>query len=217
MTSWPARIENVPTVLETICKQTVQPDKVVINLSESEFEGRVLPESVDKYIKGKKGKVLVNWISGTNTKVWKKIIPTFELFPNDAIICIDDDCLYPAEFIETLWNAHLSHPNNPITGINYVINGHLQHSGAASLDKLCYYGDIFKVLKQYPELYNRHSSDTFFQYMALRNRTPILFCGREIFHECKQFNRVQNWSDGKSTQYSMAMWNFLSNHLPLCR
>ena len=49
-----------------------------------------------------------------------KIIPTLKLYPNDCIIGIDDDWLYPPTMIEDLWNTHIKYPNNPPNIFNII-------------------------------------------------------------------------------------------------
>ena len=115
-TSWKKRLGNIPTVLDSIFKQTIKPDKVVLNLSVEEFPKKEeeLPSDVLKYLKGHD--VEIYWVEGKNTKQCKKIIPTLFRYPNDIIICIDDDFVYPNDLIETLYKKHLEFPNNPISG-----------------------------------------------------------------------------------------------------
>ena len=78
LTSYWKRLNNLPNVLDTIYAQTMPPDVVVLNLAYEE----VLPEDVDLYLKNHG--VIINRV--LDTKVYKKIIPTFKLFPNDCII-----------------------------------------------------------------------------------------------------------------------------------
>ena len=44
LTSWVKRINNVKTVVESVMKNTLQPDRLYLNLSKTEFEGINLPK-----------------------------------------------------------------------------------------------------------------------------------------------------------------------------
>ena len=52
LTSWKKRLCNIPKVLDSIYKQTIPCDKVVLNLSIEEFpeKEKNIPENVLKYI-----------------------------------------------------------------------------------------------------------------------------------------------------------------------
>jgi len=170
LTSWKKRIMNIPTVLSTVLNQTKSINKIVLNLSVEEFPNKDndLPENVLKFIKTH-NIIEINWINGKNTKQWKKIIPTMQKYPNDWIICIDDDKLYPKEFIETLWSTHLLYPNNPITlNKTYKIHGCLQHSGVGTLECAKFYNNFENVDIEYIQN-NTESSDTVFTYLLNRN------------------------------------------------
>jgi hypothetical protein len=95
LTTWKKRIGNIPTVLNTILKQTMSPYKIVINLSSEEFSNKEkdIPEDVLKFIENNKT-IEINWVEGENSRQWKKFVPTMLKYPNDWVICIDDDKLY---------------------------------------------------------------------------------------------------------------------------
>ena len=179
MTSWRKRLTNIPDVLDTVFKQTIKPDKIVINLSSEEFpdKEKEIPAEVLEYINKHNDTIIINWVDGKNIKSWKKTIPTFKLFPNDCIICIDDDLLYKETFIETLWKAHLKYPNNPISYTIAHINRYfIQHCGNGALDKKCYYDDdIEKWLST--DITNFGDEDSFMTFMAVRHGNRPISCG----------------------------------------
>lgn len=193
MTSWAQRIGNVATVLSTIQKQTLKPEIININLSLVEFPNKEqdLPQNLKDLI-AQDETITINWLDGVNRRQWKKIIPSFIKYPNDALICIDDDRLYPTNFVESLYNKHKEIPNNPITvnGIKgkHYVNGMLQHCGHGTLDKLDFYGDILEVLDE--EIYAKESSDTCFTFFANRAGHPIIFVNVKLNSDIKLFNEV---------------------------
>ena len=101
LTSWTKRINNVKKVVESIMENTVQPDRVYLNLSKTEFKGISLPKDLTDYFKSDK-RLFINWVEGPNTKSMKKIFPILKyLQDDDIIIDADDDILFPKDLIES--------------------------------------------------------------------------------------------------------------------
>mgnify|MGYP002622085869 CR=1 FL=1 len=91
----------VPQVLKSIYGQTRRPDAVVLHLSEEEYPQMEdgLPTDVLRYVR-REG-LLLRWHKG-NARQWKKLIPTMREWPEAEIVSLDDDIIYPADFIERL-------------------------------------------------------------------------------------------------------------------
>lgn len=101
LTSWTKRINNVKRVVESIMDNTVQPDRVYLNLSSTEFKGIPLPKDLVDYFKSD-NRLIINWVPGPNTKSMKKIFPILKyLDDGDIIIDADDDILFPKDLIES--------------------------------------------------------------------------------------------------------------------
>ncbi len=101
LTSWTKRIKNVKAVVESIMNNTVQPDRVYLNLSQTEFEGIELPKDLVDYFNSDE-RLIINWVPGPNTKSMKKIFPILKyLQDDDIIIDADDDILFPKDLIES--------------------------------------------------------------------------------------------------------------------
>ena len=80
---------------------TVQPDRVYLNLSKTEFKDVPLPKDLVDYFKSDE-RLVINWVSGPNTKSMKKIFPILKyLNGEDIIIDADDDILFPKDLIES--------------------------------------------------------------------------------------------------------------------
>lgn len=182
LTSYAHRLTNLPAVLNTIYAQTVPPDLVVLNLAYNE----VLPDKVKKYLE--EHSVEVNRVP--DTKVYKKIIPTLKKYPNDCIICIDDDFLYPEGMIEDFIEMHKKYPNNPISGTNYLCQRimTLYHNGCAALVKFDYFNGQLDMIDE-DLMKNCPSSDYVFTYFANKANHPYVKT-KEIYHikTMKQFN-----------------------------
>jgi hypothetical protein len=117
MTSWVKRIDNVKPVVESIMKNTLQPDRLYLNLSRTEFDGIELPKDLVDYFNSD-DRLIINWVEGENTKSMKKVFPTLKyLEDDDIIINIDDDALLPKGFIENRYNE-FKIKQSPITSCN---------------------------------------------------------------------------------------------------
>lgn len=214
LTSWKKRISNVKTVLfDIINYQIKKPDLCIINLSSEEFPNKEqeLPQDLLELIKTSKIKIEINWIDGPNTKQWKKILPTLQKYPNDIIICIDDDFIYPNDLISVFYKKHLEFPNNPISGNKIVKFGAKCHCGCASLVKNEYFDNIQNYLKD-NKIYEYYSSDIFFTYVAEKSNHPYIYVGKEFFTNMKTYQA----NDALSTQVHTSKgiketWNYLVN------
>lgn len=100
LTSYGKRLDYVHLALETILKQTVKPDKIVLWLAHG--------ERVPKWVK----EMPVEIRFCHDVKSYNKIIHSLREFPEDIIITFDDDLLYPKNLIEVLMESYRQHPND---------------------------------------------------------------------------------------------------------
>ncbi len=107
-TSFPARIKKVHLVVETILRQTVLPHRIILWLSREQFPTE---ESLPKKLLELRNRGLEIKIRENDLRSHKKYYYTLKEYPNDILITIDDDILYPTNMIETLLGAHKKHPN----------------------------------------------------------------------------------------------------------
>lgn len=119
MTSWTKRIKNVKPVVERIVKGTLKPDRLYLSLSVEEFPNREkdIPKDLVKYFNDNEILIL-NWVEGKNTKTMKKVFPVLQyLEDDDIIIPVDDDIMYPLDYIEKRVGEYKTH-FQPMSGIN---------------------------------------------------------------------------------------------------
>ena len=109
LTSYPARINAVSSVLETIYGQTHPADELVLYLAACQFPGgeEDLPESLRALAKGKK--LTIRWCP-VDLKPHKKYFYAFQDYPDDVVVTIDDDLLYDPKLLEDLYDSYLLHP-----------------------------------------------------------------------------------------------------------
>ena len=109
MTSYPARIRYVGKVLSTIFAQTKQADEIILWLAEEQFPKKEKNLSKDLQQLIREGKITLRWCE--DLKPHKKYFYAFQDYPEDLVITIDDDILYPSDMIERLYDSYLRHPN----------------------------------------------------------------------------------------------------------
>lgn len=118
LTSWPKRIHNLIKVLDSVLRNTVQPNVIFINLSVEEFPNGLqsIPPELALFINAYNS-IKINWVTGPNTKSFKKITPILQyLDDDDLIIAIDDDFSIPPKLIESRLSDFMMYKGkHPIT------------------------------------------------------------------------------------------------------
>lgn len=138
LTSFPARINTVNQTIESLLKQTIKPDKIILWLGFDKFPNREADLPYQLLESTKKG-LTIKWCK--DLRSYTKLIPTLKEYPNNIIITVDDDILYPENWLERLLNGYLKHPN--------MINCHRAHRIRFNNNKLLpykqWYGAINKT------------------------------------------------------------------------
>ncbi len=207
MTTWSKRIGNVPIVIDSILKNSLKPDIIVLNLSEEEFPRKELelPESITELVRNKTIEII--WTPG-NLKAFKKFIPTLKKYPNDAILAIDDDFIYPSDFIESFISRHQEIPNSPLSGNPFIINGANAHCGCASLVKADYYGTYLDDLLDETVL-ELKMDDIFYVFCAALNGVHYQFVGKLFYTNMRPIGKSEGLSDNGRDSANDAMSEYL--------
>lgn len=106
LTTHGKRIFTVFQAIESIFQQTVKANRVILYLSEREFQYETLPETLKK--QQKRG-LEIRYVK--DIKAYTKLIPALRDFPNTNIITIDDDYMYPFDILDRLMQCHRRHPD----------------------------------------------------------------------------------------------------------
>jgi hypothetical protein len=88
--------------LESILRQKLKPNKIILWLSSEELNEKKLP---DKLLKLQKRGLTIKFVR-ENIKSYKKLIYSLKHFKKSLIITIDDDTIYPNYFILKLYEKH---------------------------------------------------------------------------------------------------------------
>lgn len=183
LTSFPARINTVHQVIESLLNQTKKADKIILWLAPEQFPNgeKYLPENL---LRLKERGLTIDWYH--DIRSYKKLIPTLRKYPNELIVTVDDDIIYKPTMLEKLYRSYKKYPNDisahRVTKFIYerdkfktIAGGKKHYRGAHFLNKLtgcggvlyppkCFYKDILNedlILKLAPT-----NDDQWFWLMA---------------------------------------------------
>lgn len=105
LTTYGLRIDTVYLAIESIFQQTLKADKVVLYISEKDFWDDKIPILLRKQME--RG-LEIRYVKDIGP--YTKLLYALKDFPNDIVITIDDDYIYPIDTIEKLVRAHSIHP-----------------------------------------------------------------------------------------------------------
>lgn len=215
LTTHSTRIHTVYLTIESIFNQTYKPNKVILWLN-APFTNDNLPETMNRLCK--RG-LEVRFVE--NIKSYCKLYYSLKEFPDDTIITIDDDFIYPFDFLERIIKKHISEPKTIFFYRGHKMlfeeNGKLkkyrnwQIDGASSNDELTNFpngngGILYPPKSLHPEVLNQQSftelcplaDDVWFRAMSLLNNTP-----------CKKIELTMKpleWIIGISGSQEIALW-----------
>jgi hypothetical protein len=129
-TSFPKRISNIRCVVESLKKQTVRADKIVLYLATEEFPNKKLPDNLYDIIDSE---FEIHWCD-ENLLSHKKYYYAMKEYPDDIIITIDDDIIYRDTLIEELLYGYKKNPGCIIARRGSAITVGEDHGIAPYLD-----------------------------------------------------------------------------------
>ena len=104
LTSFPPRYKTIVPCLQSLLMQTTKPDKIIVWLYEKDFPITDEMKSLCQY--GVEYKSVTEDVRPHN-----KYLYAMRYFPNDLIITVDDDIIYPNNLIENLVRTHEVYPD----------------------------------------------------------------------------------------------------------
>ena len=119
LTTFPKRIDRVWLTIESILRQEVKTNKLIIWLYEGEFNGK---KSLPKYLLQQEKRGLEIRFVKENLMPHKKYYYAMKEFPDANIITIDDDTFYPPDLVRKLKSTHINHPKSVCSVISRKIN-----------------------------------------------------------------------------------------------
>ena len=119
LTSYPPRIDIVSQTIKSLLGQNPAPDLVVLYLAESQFPNKQIPAELNAITQTNKS-FQIRWTK--DTRSYKILIPALQEFPDDIIVIVDDDVVYPQEWLARLIAAHKKYPRAVIGNYVYRID-----------------------------------------------------------------------------------------------
>ena len=117
LTTYPPRIGRAWIAIETLLRQSVAPQALVLVLNDEEFPDHRLPGSIRRQCR--RG-LTVLWAE-RNGRSHDKMIPLRQEFPGHTIVTFDDDKFFPRDVLENLVNASADNPGCVIGARGWVI------------------------------------------------------------------------------------------------
>ena len=111
LTSFPARINNIWLVIETILRQKNKPDMIILWLSKEQFSN--LESLPIKLLKQRERGLLIKLVDD-DLRSHKKYYYAFQKYPNDIIITVDDDVFYSPFLLTHLLELHKEYSSSII-------------------------------------------------------------------------------------------------------
>lgn len=103
MTSYPPRFPYLGLCLKSLLLQSVKPDHIILWLDCRADEVTQEMRSYEQY------GITIRFVKG-DLKPHKKYFFAMQEFPDDIIITVDDDVIYPVDTIESLIKKHVEYP-----------------------------------------------------------------------------------------------------------
>lgn len=105
LASYPARFAQIPIALKSIMLQSMKPDRIIVWLDEEAKQSGLTHKMLELEQYG------VEYRYVRDLKAHKKYFYVMQEFPDDIIITIDDDVIYPKDVIESLVKVHRRYPD----------------------------------------------------------------------------------------------------------
>lgn len=116
LTSFPERIEKVWLTIESLMHQSVSPQKIILWLSKEQFDGL---ESLPKRLLDLQERGLEIRLVEGDYKSHKKYLYVFKEYPNNYVLLVDDDIIYPSDMISSLLENMA--PNRVHCSYGYIV------------------------------------------------------------------------------------------------
>lgn len=108
LTSFPARIDEIWVCIETIFRQAVKADEIVLWLASQQFPEHQIPESLQQCVE--KG-LTIRWVD-EDLRSHKKYYYALQEYKDADIVLLDDDLYYPDQLLENLVSMARRHPGS---------------------------------------------------------------------------------------------------------
>ena len=109
ITSFPDRINQIELCIQSIINQTVKPTRLILWLAQDQFKNIEIPHNLRKL-----EDYGLEIIFCEDYRSHKKYYESLSRWPEDILITLDDDVIYPEDTIEKLLETHAKHPKDVV-------------------------------------------------------------------------------------------------------
>ncbi|MGN0347431.1 MAG: glycosyltransferase [Lachnospiraceae bacterium] len=109
LTTFTDRIDKVWITITSLLNQTKKPKKILLWLASSQFPNG--ESNLPKKLLRLKERGLEIRFCDEDIRSHKKYYYTMKEYPEDYVVTVDDDMLYPENCLEQLWETHLRYPD----------------------------------------------------------------------------------------------------------
>lgn len=102
LTTYGKRIYDVYITIQSLFEQTCKADNIILWLAETEFDYESVPEILKRM---ERRGLEIRFCA--EMRSYKKLLPVLKENPDDVIITVDDDMIYPFDMIENLYAEYL--------------------------------------------------------------------------------------------------------------
>ena len=117
LTSFPARLSTIWQCVESLKRQSVTPEKIILYLSKEQVSQFELPSSL---INEEDDLFEIRMVDG-DIRSHKKYYYAMKEFPGKMIVTTDDDVIYPPFMLSDLLEAHELYPSDVIANHTHII------------------------------------------------------------------------------------------------
>ena len=108
LTTYPKRVSTVWIAIETLLRQSMKPDEIILWLAEEQFSG--LEDLPKELLEQQKRGLTIRLCDDLRSH--KKYFYAMQEYPEDLIILVDDDTLYSRDMIKKLYQLHQRNPKD---------------------------------------------------------------------------------------------------------
>lgn len=230
LTSYPKRFEKLHLVIRSLLVQTMPPDEIILYLDDDVVVDK-LPDSLCKL---EKYGFKIEWRPG-RLKPHKKYYYALKEHPDDIIVTVDDDVMYPADLIENLFKTHmmftdcvvatrahriLFDKNKKIKSYN---NWHWadEHRNKPSLALMAtgVGGVLYPPCCMNEEIFNQElflklspkADDLWLKVMQIKNKTRVVLCDGDAEHKRADIQGTQEQSLNSSNVHKRVNDKYMDN------
>lgn len=117
LTSFPARLNTLWLCVESLKRQSVLPEKIILYLSKDQISYEELPSTLTN----EEDDLFEIRMVDDNLRSHKKYYYAMKDYPDKIIVTTDDDVIYPPFMLSTLLEAHSQFPEDVISNFTHVI------------------------------------------------------------------------------------------------